>query len=1615
MITIIKIRFSYLKRGGLKKIIAFLLPILFSLLLVYFINDSYTRINSKVKPIPNKYTNLNYSFNLTKREKSKFNQTNNFCLISNNKTILNISKDILKDNFDIEKNVSTFDNYSTFLNYINSKEYNSSNITFNSLIEIIELEKGRKYKFKSNNLTFETTLSRLNKLNQETKSNNDNIDLINNFFYFTYLLESKIGTNDIKTPLIISNQTLDQRPKYNNLDMNYILLTSGFISLSYCFIVFSLFDWIIEEKEKQLNHFLYRQGISKFTYYFSWMIFFMIISIIPSFCTSFIISFFILYHGLYLYNCLIYFLFILNIFGFCFFFVSFVKKVDTGQKIVKLIYIGSIIVGIILLQTGISKIVRIIFIILPNINLMISINLIVLLDNFEKIDLTLLTTKHNEISLFDSFLISIITFIIYIILGTIIISFNEGTLKNLFSNKESEEEEKGEKININSDDKNLTQFDIHHENLSEKNQDLLTQKNCLSIKNVYKIYGDLKAVNNFNGDIFPDEIFCLLGHNGAGKTTLIKMISGLEELDNGNIFLDGISLILNKDYLYKNIGLCTQEDLFFEDLTVEEHLRLMSELKGQKTNMNEIYNLIQSLDLYKKKDDFAKNLSGGQKRKLCIALALIGNSKLILLDEPTSGMDVIAKKQLWKFLEGYKKDKIIILTTHSLDEAEYLGDRIGIMNEGRFICSGTSSYLKNNYPCGYNINILIDSNKSKYETRRDLFNQLKNIDNTAEIKIESKHVFSINFLNLDNRVNDIFNLIDLNSNEYGITNYTVSTTSLEDVFIKLNDKNYSNQAVNKIEDEIIIKDENQLLHRNVTTSSFCKQIWVNLKKNLITLKRTKIKFLIEILTSSIFVIFYIGMSEYIIQTDKTKEQNLTDLLTKNTIYYSTIDFDFNIIKNSSFVKDKSINFKEITNISKTDNISEINEKFYKQMKYHYEKLYIVLKQESSVIKSLIFTQYGESEYYIAATNLIFSSFYEYQTNIKISAFNEISNVPLGIKTQKISDFLMKLLSVFVIWFSFIFFIANMIEIPLFDRYNNVKHLLFLSGENMFAYWIGFIIVDLIKFIIYALILLLILYNSDKAYLYCFFFEIPFFLSLVLLIYCISYVFDNISNANMFYNILMFFGTFLLIVLSLILNSNAFLNVLNTDKFYFNYIHDLLPSSTFLLSLFFIVSFTDSSQENKLKSYAKLTINKSLVFLIQIILYSIILFLLEIRIIQRVFNSILFHTSYNKNDINEINSLQVGLLNNPSSEYINTEKEKVISNKNLTTKIVNLSKTYWICCNRNIRAVRNLNLGLESNEKFGLLGFNGSGKTTTFKCITNQILYDNGEISLFHLNNQKDFEIIRKKIGYCPQENALFDYLNVTDTINYYKELKGISENIDSILERFGLKNYKKTLCKNLSGGNKRKLTFAIALMGNPKIILLDEPSSSVDPESRRGMWKNINLLSKNGDNYNMILTTHSMEEAEVLCDTVSWFKDGNFVCVGNPEKLKIKYSIGYLLQVKFNSIENKTNQDINLSLEELNSKFIINQNLFIKISGMEKIKEYIEYLIGFVDVIKKNIYKIELKDVGKDYSFILEIGINVENKSQFFSQILTMKNKNNNVSEISINMYSLENILTHLY
>ncbi len=203
------------------------------------------------------------------------------------------------------------------------------------------------------------------------------------------------------------------------------------------------------------------------------------------------------------------------------------------------------------------------------------------------------------------------------------------------------------------------------------------------------------------------------------------------------------------------------------------------------------------------------------------------------------------------------------------------------------------------------------------------------------------------------------------------------------------------------------------------------------------------------------------------------------------------------------------------------------------------------------------------------------------------------------------------------------------------------------------------------------------------------------------------------------------------------------------------------------------------------------------------------------------------------------------------------------------------------------AVEKTSFGLDYGECFALLGVNGAGKTTTFKSLTGEITPTSGEISINGMDIERDFGKIRKLIGYCPQHDAIFDQMTVEEHLDYYARIKGIRKEliaplVEKQIREMNLEEHRKKLAGALSGGNKRKLSVAMCVIGNPPIILLDEPSAGMDPEARRFMWSVVARISQQRKKSAVILTTHSMEEAEALSTKMGiMVKGGIFKCFGS--------------------------------------------------------------------------------------------------------------------------------------
>lgn len=220
--------------------------------------------------------------------------------------------------------------------------------------------------------------------------------------------------------------------------------------------------------------------------------------------------------------------------------------------------------------------------------------------------------------------------------------------------------------------------------------------NAIEIRNLTKDYKDIRAVDNLSLDIREGELFALLGVNGAGKTTTIKMLCCITQPTSGDALLKGKSIAQNADDVKKIIAVSPQETAVAPNLSVEENLNLMCGVHGfdkQKVKQKTA-EMIEEFKLDKIRTKKAGKLSGGWQRRLSIAMALISEPQILFLDEPTLGLDVIARSELWETIRDLKSRMTIILTTHYMEEAEELSDRIGVMKDGHLLAVGTAQELK---------------------------------------------------------------------------------------------------------------------------------------------------------------------------------------------------------------------------------------------------------------------------------------------------------------------------------------------------------------------------------------------------------------------------------------------------------------------------------------------------------------------------------------------------------------------------------------------------------------------------------------------------------------------------------------------------------------------------------------------------------------------------------------------------------------------------------------------------------------------------------------------------------------------------------------------------------
>uniref|UniRef100_A0A9J7ZSV5 ABC transporter domain-containing protein n=1 Tax=Cyprinus carpio carpio TaxID=630221 RepID=A0A9J7ZSV5_CYPCA len=322
-------------------------------------------------------------------------------------------------------------------------------------------------------------------------------------------------------------------------------------------------------------------------------------------------------------------------------------------------------------------------------------------------------------------------------------------------------------------------------------------KEVIRICNIHKIYREkdtkVEALRGLTFDIYEGQITALLGHSGAGKSTLMNILCGICPPTEGQTS-EGAEM-------KQLVGICPQFNIIFDVLTVEEHLRIFAAIKGILPSDidSEVRKVLRDLDLEKIMDAQAKNLSGGQKRKLSVGIAILGDPKILLLDEPTAGMDPVSRHQVWSLLKSRRAGRVTVLSTHYMDEADILADRKAVISQGQLKCVGSSLYLKTKCGVGYHLRMSVTegceveniTSLVKQHVPKAQLSRKQEAELTFTLPFESMDTFPGLFAELDCRP------------DLGIINYGVSMTTLEDVFLRLEAEAEVDQAgkMEKLEDE----------------------------------------------------------------------------------------------------------------------------------------------------------------------------------------------------------------------------------------------------------------------------------------------------------------------------------------------------------------------------------------------------------------------------------------------------------------------------------------------------------------------------------------------------------------------------------------------------------------------------------------------------------------------------------------------------------------------------------------------------------------------------------------------------------------------------------------------
>ncbi|KAI0169026.1 P-loop containing nucleoside triphosphate hydrolase protein [Hypoxylon sp. FL1284] len=988
------------------------------------------------------------------------------------------------------------------------------------------------------------------------------------------------------------------------------------------------------------------------------------------------------------------------------------------------------------------------------------------------------------------------------------------------------------------------------------------------------------AVDNLSLTARRGQILALLGANGSGKSTTLDSIAGISKLTGGDITIDGTG----------GLGIAPQKNVLWDELTVEEHIRVFNRLKSplNTASKKEIRDLATAVDLEPKIKAMSKTLSGGQKRKLQLGMMLTGGSAVCCVDEVSSGIDPLSRRKIWDILLAERGRRTIILTTHFLDEADLLADHIAILSKGTLRAEGSSVELKDRLGAGYRVHVF---NASEIKDPPDVPNVTRKTGFDVISYIAPSSSLAA----------DVIRALEA----AGIHDYKFSNPTIEDVFLQVaeevkgesavsppqtvssseagNDKHLSSD--NTAPPSELEKDGLELLSGQPI--GYMKQTQVLFRKRCTIFKTNWFPyvaaFLIPIIAAALTSLYVtnqhpVGCSP--------ANQNTSDSSGSSNLY----DELFLVAGPSALVNNPATQslFLPILQVQNQNNQS--------QGQNQARDIADAASNSSSAGSSSSASSFFESIRPVESLDDFNTFVQQRRKDIKPGGWwlGDANSLPVitykadggdvltSIFSQNALDIMLSNTSIATAYAPFdtpwnpstgdslkllIYFCLAMSVYPAFfglypniERRRNVRGLQYSNGVRSLPLWVSYTLFDFaISLVSSALATGIFAAQSDVWYnvAYLFVIFMLYGLASILLSYVISLFCGNQLSTYAFSAAGQAIGFLIYLIAYLCVITYAPVNEIDQSILVAHFVISIfVPIGSVVRAMFLalnLFSVTCDGDEVQGNPGALIAYGGPILYLV---VQSVLLF-----------GFLLWHDSGSGRT----------LLNRLTQKKPSSSEDAAVSDAEVANELVRVTSTPQESDGLRVlhltktfgknTAVDNVTFGVQHSEVFALLGPNGAGKSTTISLIRGDIQpsHNGGDVLVENTSVSKRRAQARAHLGVCPQFDAI-DSMTVLEHLRFYARIRGIPDidhNVRAVLRAVGLEAFATRMAHALSGGNKRKLSLGIALMGNPSVVLLDEPSSGLDAAAKRVMWRTLHAVVPGRS---ILLTTHSMEEADALAD-----------------------------------------------------------------------------------------------------------------------------------------------------